>query len=88
MVSIVLYSNLAAVNRGYTNWTGRGGVISILRPCITDKGYSLFPLPWAEDSLITLGWRGGVRLQDASRVQRRIQKIMNGGGGAQRGGAP
>ena len=28
MVSIVLYSNLAAVNRGCTNWTGRGGVIN------------------------------------------------------------
>ena len=79
MVSIVLYSNLAAVNRGCTNWTGSGGVISLLRPCITDRGYSLFPLPWAEASLITLGWRGGcVRLPDASRVCSPLATTLRG----------
>ena len=28
--AIALYSNLVAVNRGCTNWTGRGGDISLL----------------------------------------------------------
>ena len=72
MVSIVLYSNLAAVNRGCTNWTGRGGDISLLRPCITDRGYSLLAALGRGFINYTGMERGCVRLQDASWVSRRL----------------